>query len=75
MKKDDESSITWDIHRNRILKSLYDSIKSDYRPMYETDQPLRGLPAKDHVNLIMWGYSPDVTKIKKLIPQIKDKLN
>ncbi|XP_047098808.1 uncharacterized protein LOC124712540 [Schistocerca piceifrons] len=73
--KDDENGITWDIHRNKNLKEISTRIKTEHLPLFETDIEYRGLPSKEHVEMIQWGYSPEVTKIKKLIPQIAEKLN
>jgi hypothetical protein len=70
---DDEKSITWDVHRNKNLKPLVDRIKSDDAPpLYRTEEKVKGLPTKEHVELVMWGYSPEVTKLKKSIPLLKD---
>ncbi|KAK7869131.1 hypothetical protein R5R35_006597 [Gryllus longicercus] len=71
---EDEETITWDIQRNRHLKDINGRIRKEYIPLFETDQPLRGLPSKEHTQMIMWGYSPEPTKIKKCIPQIAEKL-
>ncbi|KAJ8873632.1 hypothetical protein PR048_024454 [Dryococelus australis] len=73
--KDDESSVTWDVNRNRNLKSVSERIRLDHLPLYETDQEYRGLPSKEHVEMIMWGYSPELTKVKKAMAQIDEKLN
>lgn len=70
---DDEKSITWDVHRNKYLKPLVDRVKGDDAPpLYRTEEKVRGVPTKEHVELVMWGYSPEVTKLKKTIPQVKD---
>jgi hypothetical protein len=70
---DDEKSITWDVHRNIHLKPLADRVKGDDAPpLYRTEEKVRGLPTREHVQLVMWGYSPEATKLKKIIPQVKD---
>ncbi|XP_069688596.1 uncharacterized protein Ude isoform X2 [Periplaneta americana] len=70
---DDEKSITWDVHRNKHLKPLVDRLKSDDGiALYRTEEKVKGLPTKEHVELVMWGYSPEVTKLKKTIPLIKE---
>lgn len=74
MKKVPDSEVTWDVERNRNLKTINGKIKEKYLPLFETDEPLRGLPTKEHVELIMWGFSNDSTKIKKCIPLIAEKL-
>jgi hypothetical protein len=55
------------------LKPLVDCIKGDEAPpLYRTEEKVKGLPTKEHVELVMWGYSPEVTKLKKSIPLLKD---
>ncbi|XP_075225776.1 uracil-DNA degrading factor [Lycorma delicatula] len=73
-KKVPDEEITWDVQRNKNLKILKTKIKENYIPLFETDEPMRGLPTKEHVELIMWGYSNDLTKIKKCIPLIEEKV-
>lgn len=73
-KKIPDDSITWDIHRNNNLKPIANKMKEEYIPLYETDEPLRGLPTKEHTQLILWGYSSEPTKIKKIIPTIAEKI-
>ncbi|XP_022194184.2 uncharacterized protein LOC111051904 isoform X2 [Nilaparvata lugens] len=75
MKKVPETEITWDIERNRNLRKLNENIRSNYLQLFETDEPLRGLPSKEHTEMILWGYSNDSTKIKKCIPLIKEKID
>jgi hypothetical protein len=70
---DDEKSITWDVHRNKNLKPLVERIKGDEAPaLYRTEEKVRGLPSKEHIELVMWGYSPEVTKLKKTISLVKE---
>jgi HSP20 family molecular chaperone IbpA len=70
---DDEKSITWDVHRNKHLKPLVERMKGEEAlPLYRTEEKWRGLPTKEHLELVMWGYSPEVTKLKKSIPLLKD---
>ncbi|XP_076650251.1 uracil-DNA degrading factor [Halictus rubicundus] len=65
---------TWDIERNRKLKEIIEKIKQEHIQWYETDVgDFRGLPTKEHVQCIMLGYSPDPTKVKKLISQVEEK--
>ncbi|XP_078053350.1 uracil-DNA degrading factor [Augochlora pura] len=67
---------TWDIERNRKLKAIIEKIKQDHIQWYETDVgEFRGLPTKEHVQCIMLGYSPDPTKVKKLISQVEEKFD
>ncbi|CAK9824696.1 ETS translocation variant 5 [Anthophora retusa] len=64
---------TWDIERNRRLKQIIDKIKQEHVQWYETDMgDFRGLPTKEHVQCIMLGYSPDPSKLKKLVVQVEE---
>lgn len=71
------SKTTWDIERNTNLRSLVDNIKTKHIQWFETDveTDLRGLPTLEHTRCIMWGFSHDVAKLKKLIPTLKEKLD
>ena len=74
MAKTDNSEITWDIERNRRLEKLIRKIKEDHVQWYETDVgEFRGLPTKEHVQCILLAYSPDPLKLRKMIPQIREK--
>ncbi|KAI4496146.1 hypothetical protein M0802_008013 [Mischocyttarus mexicanus] len=69
------NGITWDIERNRRLKEIVANIRDKNIQWYETDiGDLRGLPTKEHVRCIMLGYSPDPTKLKKLITDVASKI-
>ncbi|XP_071447536.1 uncharacterized protein Ude [Hetaerina americana] len=75
-QKEEGSSpaLTWDIERNRKLKEKLTEIRENHLPLFETDIDLKGLPTKDHMQLILLAYSPDVTKTKKAMSLIKEKL-
>ncbi|XP_066995003.1 uncharacterized protein Ude [Anabrus simplex] len=73
--KEDEKSVTWDVQRNNHLRELSERIKKEHLPLFETDMEFRGLPTKEHVEMIMWSYSSELAKIKKTIPLIAQKLN
>jgi len=73
-KKIPDDSTTWDVHRNRNLKVVDTKINENYLPLFETDGPLRTLPTKEHVELIMWGYSHEPTKVKKVMSTIEEKI-
>ncbi|XP_043669002.1 uncharacterized protein LOC122629536 [Vespula pensylvanica] len=73
--KSQNNGITWDIERNRRLKDIVANIKERNIQWYETDiGDLRGLPTKEHVRCIMLGYSPDPTKLKKLMADVASKI-
>lgn len=56
------------------MKQIIDKIKQDHVQWFETDVgDFRGFPTKEHVQCIMLGYSPDPTKLKKLVSQIEEK--
>ncbi|KAL1123396.1 hypothetical protein AAG570_002476 [Ranatra chinensis] len=73
-KKIPDREVTWDVERNACLKPMSTKIKEEFIQLYETDEPLRGLPTKEHVEMIMWAYSGDMTKVKKCIPLISEKI-
>lgn len=64
---DDEP--TWDIVRNKALKPLIKDIDDNNPDMWEDD-----LPTKQHLELIIWAYSPEATKIKKSISKFEELL-
>lgn len=51
-KKVNGLSITWDVHRNRSLRPLVEDMNRKNLPLYETKEPLRGMPTKEHTRLI-----------------------
>ena len=55
--------ITWDKYRNQYLTRRKTMLKNAGYGLYHTSGELKGLPTKLHVNMIMWGYSPDKKKI------------
>ncbi|KAL6263773.1 hypothetical protein P5V15_003857 [Pogonomyrmex californicus] len=69
-----ESDVTWDVKRNKHLRELVNHIKENYIQWFETDAKFRGLPTAEHTECIMWGFSHDVAKLKKLLPTLNEKL-
>lgn len=65
--------LTWDRKRNKFLRPLVDRIKEENIPLFEINGDLQGLPSKEHIQCIIWAYSPDPTKLKKLEPVVKEK--
>ncbi|CAG9854686.1 unnamed protein product [Phyllotreta striolata] len=55
-----EGKPTWDIVRNAELKKLLKAMEESRPDLWEDD-----LPTKEHLELILWAYSPDASKIKK----------
>ncbi|XP_044258753.1 uncharacterized protein LOC123007489 [Tribolium madens] len=64
-----EDEPTWDIVRNTELKKLLKEIDEKKPDMWKDD-----LPTAEHLKLILWGYSPDASKIKKSIATFEEKL-
>lgn len=69
-----DSSVTWDIERNKNLRSLVDRIKEKNIQWFETDEELCGFPSEEHTRCIMWAFSHDAGKLKKLVPTLAEKL-
>lgn len=69
-----ESDVTWDVKRNEHLLKLVNHIKETHIQWFDTDAEFRGLPTTEHTRCIMWGFSPDVVKLKKLLPTLNEKL-
>lgn len=56
------------------MKKIINKIKQDHVQWFETDVgDFRGLPTKEHVQCIMLGYSPEPSKLKKLVTQVEEK--
>lgn len=60
---------TWDIIRNLELKKLLKGLEEKRPEMWKED-----LPTKEHMELILWAYSPDASKIKKNVSLYEEKL-
>lgn len=69
-----EDHATWDIVRNKELAPIVKEIKDRYIQWFETDEPMRGLPTKEHTRCIMWAFSYEPAKLKKTLPLLKEKL-
>ncbi|XP_023029544.2 uracil-DNA degrading factor [Leptinotarsa decemlineata] len=64
-----EDKPTWDIVRNAELKKLLKAIGEEAPEMWKDD-----LPTKEHMEIILWAYSPDASKIKKNVSTYEKKL-
>lgn len=60
---------TWDIVRNSELKKLMKKVTENDVNLWKDE-----LPSKEHVELIIWGYSPEASKIKKNLEKYKELL-
>lgn len=69
-----DSNVTWDVERNKNLRSLVERIKEKNIQWFETDAELRGLPTEEHTRCIMWAFSHDTGKLKKLLPTLTERL-
>ncbi|XP_045489006.1 uncharacterized protein LOC110996169 isoform X1 [Pieris rapae] len=65
LEKDDGKS--WDIVRNAALKDLKEKYV-DAKLYNEKDEP-----TKEHLELLLWAYSPDAARVKKVIPEPKSE--
>jgi len=64
-----EDEPTWDIVRNAVLKKILKDIEEQKSDLWKDD-----LPTKEHLELILWAYSPDASKIKKNLPKFEENL-
>lgn len=64
-----EDQPTWDIVRNAELKRLLKQLEEKKPELWKDD-----LPTKEHMEIIIWAYSPDANKIKKNISLYEEKL-
>ncbi|KAL4719307.1 hypothetical protein ACJJTC_018229 [Scirpophaga incertulas] len=56
---------TWDIVRNAALKDLKEKY-ADVKLFDEKEQP-----TKEHVEMMLWAYSPEPARVKKYVPETK----
>jgi hypothetical protein len=66
---------TWDKHRNFYITRRLSMIKNTKDALYYTTGPYEGLPTKLHVNMMMWGYSPDAKSVLSNIKKYKKTIN
>jgi hypothetical protein len=65
--KNNPNGETWDKHRNNYITRRLSMLKNTKDGLYYKDGPDAGLPSRLHVNMLMWGYSPDKKHILKQI--------
>lgn len=65
-----ENESSWDIVRNSNLKEILKRNEDDDADLWDDE-----LPTKEHMELILWAYSPDATKIKKNLAKLSDLLD
>lgn len=66
--KDDDSK-SWDIVRNKKLKSLKEKIASEKLSLFHDD----GSPTEVHLQLIHWAYSPHPERVKAYVEKLSGK--
>lgn len=70
-KKNNPKGVHWERKRDIEVKGKLGQMKRFHIPLYHDEGPLKGLPTKMHVILIMWAYSPDPKGLKKSIKLLK----
>ncbi len=71
-RKDKPTGVNWERKREIEVLGKYHQMKRMGIPLYHKEGELKGLPTKIHVNMIMWGYSPDPKGLKKRIGLLKN---
>lgn len=66
-----EEQPTWDIVRNRRLAEILADSKVTSNLWTENGD----MPTSEHIEMIVWAYSPDASKLKKRLPDIESKLD
>ncbi|XP_030038578.2 uncharacterized protein LOC115453981 [Manduca sexta] len=61
-----EGGKTWDIVRNVALKELKEK-HQDAKLFNEKDEP-----TKEHLEMLLWAYSPEPARVKKTVPELKE---
>ena len=73
-RKDKKDGVKWDRKREIAVSGKMGQAKRMKLDFFHKSGPLKGLPTKIHVNMIMWAYSPYPDKLKKLLPlKIQEK--
>ncbi len=67
-RKDKKDGVYWDRKREIEILGKLGQAKSMKLDFFHKSGPLKGLPTKIHINMIMWAYSPYPSKLKKLLP-------
>ncbi|KAL0858648.1 hypothetical protein ABMA27_012476 [Loxostege sticticalis] len=58
---------TWDIVRNAALKELKEK-HAEAKLFNEKDEP-----TKEHLEMLLWAYSPEPARVKKYVPETKEE--
>ena len=73
--KNNPNGETWDKHRNNYIKRRMSMLKNSKDGLYYKNGPYAGLPSKLHVNMLMWGYSPDKNHLLKQLKSFRKLIN
>lgn len=65
----EDDQLTWDIVRNNAIKEILKRFEEEKPDFWKDD-----LPTKEHMELIIWAYSPDASRIKKNLSKFEEKL-
>ncbi|XP_059056026.1 uncharacterized protein LOC131849913 isoform X2 [Achroia grisella] len=65
--QDEQTGKTWDIVRNAALKTLKEK-HADAKLFNEKDEP-----TSEHLELLLWAYSPEAARVKKVVPETKEE--
>ena len=65
VKKDKPGGIDWWTNRQNFIKARLGQIKKKNTPLFNLKGKYKDLPSKQHIVLIMNGYSPDEKLLKK----------
>jgi hypothetical protein len=65
VKKTNPGGLDWWTQRQNFIKARLGQIKKKNTPLFNTKGKYKDLPSKQHIVLIMNGYSPDEKKLKK----------
>ncbi|KAJ0184412.1 hypothetical protein K1T71_000835 [Dendrolimus kikuchii] len=62
-----EDGKTWDIVRNAALKDLKEK-HAEAKLFNDKDEP-----TKEHLEMLLWAYSPEAARVKKYVPETKEE--
>ena len=67
-RENKKNGVKWNRKREIAVSGKLGQAKRMKLDFFHKSGPLKGLPTKIHVNMIMWAYSPYPKKLKKLLP-------
>lgn len=66
-RKNKPDGVNWERKRVVEVSGKLGQSKRMKLPLFHGSGPLKGLPTKIHINMIMWAYSPEPIKLKNSI--------